>query len=174
MVFRRPAAETLFCEYEAPFAADFWPALRDLARYHGDATIELLVLDPDVDSYYVPEYHFYPAASLSIDLDEDYYWDVLNEEPEGDVSGAIVHSANTIALTGSSGAWGLWGERSLGVALVQGVPAGNRSDGWRAEYGPFLEVEEALQHYIEPNFRGRGVPVEVVGSLERNYPIYER
>ncbi|MEV4750852.1 hypothetical protein AB0K21_31200 [Streptosporangium sp. NPDC049248] len=165
MVFRNPSKSTLFCEFEAVLGVDFWPALCALAQLHGDDWIHLLVLDPDGDSYYVPEYNMYPAASIATTSSMDEYWELISEEPSGDVTGAIVFSAEVIALTGVSGKWGCWGERSIGVAAIQGVPA----DGWREKYGPLLTVNDALRQYITPNFRKLGVPGEFASALTTNY-----
>ncbi|WP_433382519.1 hypothetical protein [Streptosporangium sp. CA-115845] len=113
MVFRNPAESTLFCEFDAVLSADFWPALCALAQLHGDDRIQLLVLDPDGDSYYAPEYNMYPATSIALTSSANEYWEVISEEPSGDDTGAIVFSAEAIALTGVSGEWECWGERSF-------------------------------------------------------------
>ncbi|MEW1913231.1 hypothetical protein AB0442_33200 [Kitasatospora sp. NPDC085895] len=35
-VFAAPPGEVLFCEFDAVLTEEFWPALRDMARWHGD------------------------------------------------------------------------------------------------------------------------------------------
>jgi hypothetical protein len=169
MVFRNPAKSTLFCEFEAVLGADFWPALCALAELHGDEQIQFLVLDPDGDSYYVPEYSMYPAASIALTSSADEYWKAISEQPSGDVTGAIVFSAEVIAFTGVSGKWGGWGERSLGVAAIQGMPDVGLSGTWREKYGPFLAANDALHQYIAPNFGGLAIPGEFVSDLTTNY-----
>lgn len=169
MVFRNSAESTLFCEFDAVLSADFWPALCTLAQMHGDDRIQLLVLDPDGDSYYVPEYDMYPAISMALTSSADEYWEAISEEPSGDVTGAIVFSAEVVALTGVSGKWGCWGERDFGVAVIQGMPTAGLSDGWREKHGPFLAANDALRHYIAPNFGGLDVPDEFASALTANY-----
>ena len=168
MVFLAPSKFTLFCEYEALFAADFWPALTELAAVHGDPVIDLLVIEPNAASYYIPEYRIYPAFSLPVESNEDRYWDALNEEPGGDITGAVIHSANVVALSGASTRWGIWGDRHLGVAAVQGAPIADDAGSWREKYGPFLAVEDALVHYVAPNFGGQ-VPEVLAEELAANF-----
>lgn len=164
MMFVRPAKFTLFCEYEALYAADFWPALTELAAVHGDPIVDLIVIEPNATSYYIPEYRMYPAFSLPVESDEDCYWDALNEEPGGDITGAVIHSANVVALSGPSASWGIWGDRHLGIAVVQGAPMADYAGSWRKKHGPFLDVEDALVHYVAPNFGGQ-VPEELAEEL---------
>jgi hypothetical protein len=168
MVFRKPAGSTLFCQFEAVLGAAFWPALSALAQLHADEWIHLLVLDPDGSSYYVPEYGMYPAALMAVTISADEYWETITEEPSGDVTGAIIFSSEIIALTGSSGKWGCWGERSFGVAAIRGAPNSDESSGWREKYGPFLEIGDALSQYIAPNFRA-GIPEDTSSALMANY-----
>lgn len=169
MVFRTPVSRSLFCEYETIFSADFWPAIASVANYHRDRQVEFLVLEPSAESYYAPGYGMYPAFSIPIQSSEDEYWSALNESPGGDVTGALIHSANVVAVAGSSGKWGFWGERDLGIVVVQGVPSEGSSGGWRKEYGPFLEVDEALYHYVAPNYGGHSVPTGLANALANNY-----
>ncbi|MFC4110780.1 hypothetical protein [Micromonospora zhanjiangensis] len=168
MVFLMPSKFALFCEYEALFAADFWPALTELAAVHGDSVVDLLVIEPNAASYYIPEYRMYPAFSLPVESNEDRYWDALNEEPEGDITGAVIHSANMIALSGLSARWGIWADRHLGIAVVQGAPIEDDSGSWRERNGPFLGVEDALVHYVAPNFGGQ-VPEALAGELTAKF-----
>lgn len=170
MVFRDLAGYTLFCEFEAVLGAKFWPALTALAQLHGDDMVELLVVAPGGDSYYKPEYGMYPAASLATASSPQEYWKTISEEPRGDATGAIVFSAEVVAIDGPSGEWGCWGERNLGVALIRGVPP-EELEGWSDTYGPFLEVEEALRQYVAPNFMRLAMPDELSSALTANYRI---
>jgi hypothetical protein len=111
----------------------------------------------------------YPAASMALTMSADEYWETISEQPSGDITGAIVDSAEDIALTGPSGKWGCWGERGFGVAAIQGVPRSGPSSGWREQYGPFLAADDALQQYIAPNFRKTGIPYEFSSALIANY-----
>jgi hypothetical protein len=137
-VFVEGADDSLFCEFDAVLAPDFWPALCAMARWHGDARVELLVLEP--------AWGRYPAVSLSVDADVDDYWAGIGYEPNGDIMGSIAISANVIAVTGPSGTWGWWGERDPEVAVsavsrirpreLDGVPSSVPSWGLRKPWRP--------------------------------------
>jgi hypothetical protein len=81
-VFRARAGDWLFCEFGVVLAPDLWPALCMMARWHGDERIELLVLEPDCDDFYLPKGLGYPARSLSVEAGEDDYWAAIGFEPE--------------------------------------------------------------------------------------------
>lgn len=51
VVFRGEHAATTFCEVEAVFGANLWPAFAELAAAHGDERVYLLVVEPDADDY---------------------------------------------------------------------------------------------------------------------------
>ncbi|MFE6775285.1 hypothetical protein [Streptomyces sp. NPDC057702] len=168
-VFRGSAGDSLFCEFDAVLTPEFWPALCAMARWHGDRHVELLVLEPDSDAFYLPEYRMYPAASLPVEAGVDDYWAAIGYEPDGDIMGSIAISANVIAVTGSSGKWGCWGERDPEVAVFQGFPNAAVRSGWCAQFGPFLGVSGALESYLPLTFAGRAVPDEYAATLTANY-----
>lgn len=124
-VFRDPGRATVFSGFHTILSPDFWPALRALAGSHGDDRIQLLVVEPDCDEHYVPEYGMYPAGVLTVAATGHDYWNLISEKPFGELTGAIVYSADVVAVAGASGEWGCWGERSAGLAAIQGMP-----DGW--------------------------------------------
>jgi hypothetical protein len=168
-VFRDHAGDSLFCEFDAVLAPEIWPALCMMARWHGDDHIELLVLEPDCDDFYLPEGLGYPAVSLSVEASEDDYWTAIGFEPDGDALGSIAISADVVALTGASGKWGCWGERGPEVAVFQGFPNSAVRNEWRTQFGPFLEVSGALESYLPLAFAGRSVPDEYAATLTANY-----
>ncbi|WP_432247483.1 hypothetical protein ACRAR1_05520 [Streptomyces sanyensis] len=168
-VFRESARDSLFCEFDVVLAPEIWPALCTMARWHGDDRIELLVLEPDSDDFYVPEGLGYPAASLPVEASEDDYWAAIGFEPDGDALGSISISANVVALTGASGKWGCWGEREPEVAVFQGFPDAAARSEWCARFGPFLDVSGALESYLPMAFGGRPVPHAYAAALTANY-----
>nr|WSX50118.1 hypothetical protein OG409_14895 [Streptomyces sp. NBC_00974] len=169
-VFKEIAGDTLFCEFDAVFDPDFWPALCAMARMHGDEHVELLVLDPDCDAYYIPEHRVYPAVALSVDAGVDDYWAAIGHEPGAeDVMGTIAISANVITVTGPSGRWGCWGERDPEVAVFRGFPSAAARDGWAERFGPVLEVSEALDSYLAPAFWRNGLPDGYAATLTTHY-----
>ena len=168
-VFKEDLGDSLFCEFDAVLTPEFWLPLREMARWHGDGHVEMLVLQPDCDTFYVPEYRTYPALSLSIEADVDDYWAAIGHEPDGDIMGSFAISANVIAVTGPSGRWGCWGERGPEVAVFQGFPSVAARNEWRTQFGPFLEVSGALESYLPLAFAGRAVPDAYAATLTANY-----
>ncbi|MGW2458315.1 hypothetical protein ACWC4J_16065 [Streptomyces sp. NPDC001356] len=168
-VFKERAEDALFCEFDAVLTPEFWPALRAMARWHDDTHVEMLVLEPECDTFYLPEYRMYPALSLPVEADVDDYWAAIGHEPDGDIMGSIAISANVIAVTGPSGRWGCWGERDPEVAVFHGYPNVAARDEWRAQFGPFLDVAGAMQSYLPLTFAGRTVPDEYAATLTANY-----
>lgn len=167
MVFRKLAGPTFFCEYEVVLGADFWPALASLASLHGDDTIDLLTIDPDPVTYYSQAYGTYACFSIGADASKEQYWDALAEAPSGDPTGAIAYTADAIAIAGQSGSWGCWGDRSLGIALFRLTRA---VAWWTRTHGPFLGVEEAVEHFVSQSFRTSGVPSDLAAALTDRYP----
>lgn len=168
-VFRESAGDSLFCEFDVVLAPEIWPALCMMARWHGDDHIELLVLEPTCDDFYVPEGLGYPAVSLSVEASEDDYWAAIGFEPDGDALGSISISANVVALTGASEKWGCWGERDPEVAVFQGFPDAAARSEWCARFGPFLDVSGALESYLPMAFGRRSVPDTYAAALTANY-----
>lgn len=164
LVFRKTLSHTLFCEYEAALSPELWAMFQRLAKLHGDARVDLLVVEPDHQSYYLDRHGVYPAMSLSVNSSEDDYWDVIAGENGGD----IVSTADVIAITGASGSWGCWGERSDEILVVQGLPEGVSEEAWSDEFGPFLGVAEALENYVSFAFR-HDIPGWYASAFSENY-----
>ncbi|MEV6675192.1 hypothetical protein [Streptomyces sp. NPDC051162] len=151
-VFKEGVGDSLFCEFDAVLTSEFWSTLcamarwpdGPMARWHGDGHVELLVLEPDCDAFYLPEYRMYPAVSLSVEADVDDYWAAIGHEPDGDIMGSIATSANVVAVTGPSRRWGCWGERDPEVAVFRGFPNVAARNKWRAQFGPFLVLQPVV------------------------------
>lgn len=167
-VFTEIAGDSLFCEFDAVLTPEFWPALCAMARSHGDEHVELLVLEPACDSYYLSMYQTYPALSLSVEASEDEYWALIGHEAAS-IFGSIAISANVIAVTGPSGRWGCWGERDPEVAVFRGFPTAAVRDEWQTQFGPILDVSGALESYLPLTFPGWTVPDEWAATLAATY-----
>lgn len=164
LVFKNALPRTLFCEYEAALAPELWPMFQKLARLHGDSKINLLVVEPGYQPCHLDRYGMYPAISLSVNSSPADYWDIIGSEDRGSIDSL----ADVIAITGTSGAWGCWGERSDEVLAVQGVPESISDDEWCDEFGPFLRSSEALDSYISFAFRD-GIPEWYASTFTQNY-----
>lgn len=157
-VFREPQGDSLFCEYDAVLAPELWPALREMARWHGDDRVELLV--PGASR----------AVSLSVHADEDDYWTAIGHGSDDELLDSIAVSADVVAVTGPSGKWGCWGERDPEIAVFRGFPDAAARDGWRERFGPFLDAAGAVESYVWMALGGRGlVPDEYAAALAENY-----
>ncbi|WP_461026398.1 hypothetical protein [Streptomyces sparsus] len=168
-VFRERAGVSLFCEFDVILAPEIWPALCAMAGWHGDDRIELLVLEPKCEDFYVPEGLGCPAVSLPVEASEDDYWAAIGFESGGDALGSISISANVVALTGKSAKWGCWGERDTEVAVFEGFPDTAARSEWCARFGPFLDVSGTLESYLPMAFGGRPVPAAFAADLTANY-----
>jgi hypothetical protein len=168
-VFKNDSGDSLFCEFDAVLSPEFWPALCAMAQWYDDEFVELLVLEPECDSFYLPEYRMYPAVSLSVEAGVDDFWASIGHEPDGDIMGSIAISANVIAVTGPSGRWGCWGERNPEVAVFKGFPTAAVRSEWRTHFGPFLDVSGALESYLSMAFAAQTVPDEYAARLVANY-----
>ena len=168
-VFKRDASDPLFGEFDAVLAPDLWPALCAMARWHGDQWIQLLVIDPDGDSYYFPKHKMYPAVSLSVEANVDDYWAAIGHDPLGTTYESIAITANVIAVTRASGNWGCWGEREAEVAIFHGFHDTLSRSDWRDRFGPFLEVSEALESYFPWSYTGRAAPNRYIATMTANY-----
>lgn len=165
MVFRKPGPNTLFAEFEVAMSGAFWPVIRDIARAHGDELVHILVLDPDAEHYYLKHYGKYEAATIRIDASEGDYWGLISEEPDGDPTGAIVFSANVVALVGDSGKWGCWGEKGLEVMAIQGLPEKGDSD----RRIPLLAAQDAINTFVAMSYWRSSVPPQMASALMTNY-----
>ena len=168
-VFAEDLGDSLFCEFDALLAPEIWPALRAMAQWHGDRQVDLLVLQPDSETFYLRDHRMSPAVSLSVSSSEDDYWEAVGYAPGGDVMASIAISADVVAVTGSSGRWGCWGARDPEVAVFRGFPNDAARDEWRALYGPFLDVAGALESYLPVTFANRTVPDAYAAALAANY-----
>ncbi|MFD0558455.1 hypothetical protein ACFQ3B_15590 [Stackebrandtia endophytica] len=168
-VFRKPAGDSLFGEFDFLLTPKIWPALCSVARLHGDDRIELVVLEPDGGDFYLSQGLGYPAVSLSVEASADDYWAEVGFEPDGDALGSITISANVVAITGASGKWGCWGERDIEVAVFQGFPDEATRRDWWEQFGPFLEVSDALETYISSAFYSAPMPDAFIKALTTNY-----
>jgi len=165
MVFRKPGLNTVFAEFEVAMSGEFWPVIQAMTRAHGDKSVHVLVLDPDPEHYYLRHYGKYEAATIGIDASEDEYWGLISDEPDGDPTGAIVFSANVVAIVGDSRKWGCWGEKGLEVMAIQGLPEKDNSD-LRI---PLLAVQDAVSTFVALSYWRTLVPPEISSNLISKY-----
>jgi hypothetical protein len=168
-VFRRDAGGALFCEFDAILTPEFWSAFSAMARWHGDRQVDLLVVAPGADAFYLPEYQTHPAMTLPVDADSDDYWAAIGFDSGSGALGSIAISANVVAVTGPSGNWGCWAERDPEVAVFRGFPDATVRRDWGAKFGPCHDASGALETYLPWTFAKRTVPGEYAAALIANY-----
>lgn len=141
--FRAVEGEIRIAEYDYVLSPEFVPVLVGLMDQHNDDWVTLAVVDP-TPQYYVAHYQQYPAVRLERSTLAEQYWDAISYEPAGDPTGAIAHTANVLAVTGSSGRWAVWGERKWDLLLVHTVAPAN---AWAAKTLPFTRPDDALRNF---------------------------
>lgn len=147
--FRAPSGVLDVCQYSNAIEGSFGPVLQSLANHHGDSSVSLVVLDP-TPHYYRRGYGSYPAFRASGTGLAETYWDLVAHEPNDDPTGAVIHTADIVAIVGSSGQWSVWGERSWDLSIVL-----SQIDGgpWLSCGVPFVPVETALSDFTMPDFK---------------------
>jgi hypothetical protein len=148
--FAAPLGHVDICQYSLAIEGPFGPVLEALVATYDDETISFVVLDPAPD-YYREGYGSYPAfVTGDRVITAQSYWELVSHEPAGDITGAPIYTANTVAIVGSSGAWAVWAERSWDLALVLSQHA---NGPWTSRGVTFVPVEEALADFTEPDFK---------------------
>lgn|GEM_PF-776850 len=143
--FTAPTGYVSACEYDDAIEGPFGPVLRSLADTYGDRQVSLVVLDPS-PQYYRDNYGSYPAFSIAVERLVSY-WDVVAYEPGDDPTGAVIFTANTVAIVGDSGKWAVWEERWWGIALL----LTSFKDGpWTGQEVEFFDAHDALAWFAEP------------------------
>ncbi|MGE9696104.1 hypothetical protein [Streptomyces sp. NRRL F-5630] len=160
-VFRELADEAVVFEFDLLLTPDAWPALAAMARLHGDRQVDLLV----IEGAYVSG----RALSFSIEATPDDYWAEVGFDSGREALESITIAAQTVALTGSSGRWGIWAERDPEIAVVRGFPEATARREWISHYGPCVDIADAMASWMRLAFRDARVPDEYAARLVANY-----
>jgi hypothetical protein len=157
-----------FFDGDVMFGESGWPLVASLATAHEDPAVNLLVVDPGVE-YFLSTAGEYGGFSCQSSSDSACYVVGLFGESGCSAGGQIGYAAETVALFGSRGTWGLWVERGIAGVVVSAAPSA-LSD-WELEHGPFLGAADALEDFIGVNFGG-SVDSDFASSLRRNYGAF--
>jgi hypothetical protein len=147
--FIAPAGHADICQFSLAVEGPFDAVLEALVGTYGDETVSLVILQPS-PIYYRENYGSYPAFMTSAAGIADTYWDLVSYEPGGDPTGAASYTAEVAAIVGSSGAWGVWAERTWDIAIVLSQQA---NGPWLSRGVTFVSAEEALANFTEPEFK---------------------
>lgn len=156
-----------FIDFDETLTRKFWPALDWLVEQNGDVDLTLLMHDPDPVSYYRAHFGRYGALCFERGSTSEDYYRALHAVPDDSPADAIFHVAATVSWFGSSGAWGIWGDRNIGVAVV-----GTRRPPsvWASVEGlHWMDVDQALADVVSLNFKNQVVPPEVMRELRASY-----
>ena len=164
-----PIPESPFFDGEIIFGQSGWDLVSSLAIVHGDSDVNVLVVDPDADAF-IDATGEYGAFSCQSDGADDCYLAGLFDESSRGVAGQIGCAAETVAVFGSAGRWGIWVERNIAGL----VASADRSElgVWELENGPFLTADDALDGFLGVNLGNVGPDSEFATALRRNYGVF--
>ncbi len=154
-----------FTEYETFTSLTFGRAVAALASEYGDDRVFGAVIDPLPETYFEEDGE-YGAFQLSRGEIITKWRRAMEYAPSNNAAASIQVQSKVLALTGSSGKWSIWGERAEGIAIVR---TDYVSKAWQGEEGPFADVHEALQSFVEPNYTRGLLPDEFVDSFLNNF-----
>ena len=117
-VFQPGYEDFHFMEFDTTIVGKFWLTLQRLMRRSGDEHCSLVVLDPHPVKHFFSDFGSYGALRLDIGNTTNDYYDALSAEPDGSPADALLYNSEAIVWVPDSLDWAIWGERSLGVAIV--------------------------------------------------------
>ena len=115
--FKSPYGFAVIYEYDRILGRDFGSVISSLVSASGDAMVTVVGFEPS-PSYYRDAYNFYPGFQVPGRNVRDGYGEGLQYEPGGDPTGAMGDTLNVVAITGTSGAWSVWGQRDWEIGLL--------------------------------------------------------
>jgi hypothetical protein len=151
------------------FGESGWGLVSSLALVHSDPTVNVLVVEPDSAAFLSSTGEF-GGFSCRSDGAADCYLAGLFGEPSSGPAGQIGYVAETAALFGTSGRWGIWVERNVAGLVVSSDPSA--LGGWELENGPFLGVDDALEGFLGTNLGYVTPGSEFASSLRRHYGTF--
>lgn len=144
--FREPRGYAVIFEYDRIVGGSFGHVLAELAGTYGDDAVAVVGIDPR-PACYREEYGLFPAFEVGGDRVRGGYGAALGLEPGGDPTGSLGDSLNAIAITGSSGAWAVFGQRDWAVGLLL---APDSDGGWLAAGVPWMGIDGDLAPLRSP------------------------
>ncbi|MGF6884734.1 hypothetical protein ABIA39_007085 [Nocardia sp. GAS34] len=137
---------------------------------HGDKQVDYLVVDPGLGSVNIPaDCGVYPSLSMDItasanDVDAAYGESV----PGNEAFSLIIDLSNVIAIAGSSGTWGCWGDRDPGIMAIRAVDTDAFRD-WIESLDCYHASAEGILDTVALNIRGGIVPSDFRDRFLLNY-----
>ena len=168
VVHRLPLLDAPFFDGDAVFSEVGWALASSLARLHGDPKVNLIVVDPEPE-YFLDAIGEYGAFSCDASDAVECYLAGLFGDGSNNAVGQIGYTAETVAIFGMSGRWGIWVERN-----VAGLVASVKLPGLAAymdDHGLFLAVDDALEDLLGLNLGDTAASSQFSDSLRRNYSV---
>lgn len=162
--FRINEGTDSYCEFLRFRGGSFGPFLEALATQFHDE----FVLGANLDEFFIDRENrngTFAAFHIPTPQIAEQYYQALTYEPDDNMAGAMYFSAEILCVGGSSGTWAIWGERVNGVAIVRTVGS---DVSWRAYSEWFVEPEDAIRDFVEPEFSRQPLPAEWRRTFLRN------
>lgn len=165
--FRARGYATIFL-HDHILATGFGHVLDALAQAYGDEAVTLVGVDPP-PAFYRDEFGFLPALQLPREYVREGYGDALWLDRGDDAMAVLAVSLNVVAVTGSSGAWAVWGQRDweIGVLLTP-----DRGGAWLDAGVPWSGTDVDLEVVRSPP--GWGLPLSDAELAEFARQLRER
>ena len=152
-----------FEEFDWAMSVDFWPALQNLMRKSRDESLLIGVLEPNPVDYYKKEFACYNWAIISSTSTAEEYWTLLNHHPEESPADSILSNSERVVWAAQSGAWAVWGERSLEICVLA------CADITLAGFASWHDVDWVLRNILPDCFRDGVVPADFTKQLRDHY-----
>ena len=160
-----------FIEFDSTSGGPFWPVLKGLMCLSEDDHVNLVVLEPDPIKYFFAQFQSYGALRFDLSTSSDDYYEALSTGPTVSPADALLYNSEVVVWFPDSLKWIIWGERSVGLAVV-----GTRVDLnlpietiIREAGFPVFSVDQALLDLVSPNFREAEALEVFSRRLEQNY-----
>lgn len=164
-VFNGTAVRYRFAEFDMVFSDEYWFSMRRLAEASGDAVVKASVVEPREASYLhlgIPT-----TREISIDSPTEYLeW--LHNAPRESSADALVYTAEVIVFQPPSGAWGIWVQRDMEVAVLA-IFDESTAIGGDPEPLAWFSASEALHHLIALKYANQDVPASLADAFVENY-----
>lgn len=164
-VFKRREGYTAIFDRSWLLSDRYISMLMCLGRHYGDDYLTLRVVDPEPeieDGQYVVN----PGFRIPLDSVEERYADLVHIETHAEHSGWIPAFGEVVVVTGSSHEWAIWIEGFWEVGVVY-----SRDDvqPWMRQGSQLDSSRTGLDIWPEAGVRGRGVTIEEMATLAKNY-----
>ena len=161
-------ADAPFFDGDVVFGEIGWSLASSLAFLHDDPVVNLVVVDPE-SSVFLEATGEYGGFSCPSSSSSESYTSGLFGVSRG-VAGQIGYAAETVAIFGASGRWGIWVQRNIAGLVVSACP--QVLGAWELELGPFLSTEDALDGFLGLNLGDAATDSEFARTLRRNYGTF--